>query len=97
MSLVWAKQESALCDAMEAYSQEHFSATWLDDLEFELWARVLHNRSLHAVARSGELDEIWRLSEAEGGWVCWPHDEMGPCLVSAHEWTEIYARSEARP
>ena len=81
---------------MKEYSQDGFCATWLVDLEFELWeaadvATPAKGES-YAMAVSKECRP---LAEIAGGWWVWPGDlapkEEAPVFVSLPEWHQILA------
>lgn len=78
---------------MLEYSDDFFCATWLVDLEFELWDYAAlpnpDSRSEHSVALSKELRV---LGEIAGGWWVYEDEtcpnESGPVFISMDRWHE---------
>lgn len=79
---------------MLEYSEDFFCATWLVDLEFELWEAAENRDSPqlgeHVVLLSKELRT---LGEIAGGW--WVYEdttcpsESGPVFISLERWHEV--------
>jgi hypothetical protein len=80
---------------MEEYSQNGFCASWMLDLEFELWNEADRSESLpkreyiHSTSR-----ECRTLAEIAGGWWAW--DSKNPCadnpvFIPMERWLEIIA------
>lgn len=79
---------------MEEYSQDGFCATWLVDLEFDLWEaadrQAPSEREAYTVATSRECRA---LAEIAGGWWVYQDEirpnELGPVFISLERWQQI--------
>lgn len=78
---------------MEEYSQYGFCASWLKDLEFELWEaseRVSPSeREMETVTTSRECR---RMAELAGGWWVWDKDVVGaenPVFMPMERWLQV--------
>jgi hypothetical protein len=72
---------------MSFYSEEIDSAMWLGGLEHYLWEAVSggeHTFQYGSLTGSA-VNEVKRLSEIAGGWICW---EDGPRFISMEPWLE---------
>ena len=81
---------------MEEYSQDGFCASWLIDLEFELWEAAERDapseREMFIVTTSRECR---RLAELAGGWWAWDKEVPGadnPVFVPLEEWQKVLAK-----
>ncbi len=87
---------------MLEYSQEFFCATWLVNLEFELWesAEVANPGSMreYVVSLSKELRI---LAEIAGGWWVYEHEtrpsEDGPVYIPMDRWLQVLSGRNASP
>jgi len=83
---------------MADYSQDGFCASWLIDLEIELWEaaewEAPGERDACTVATSKECR---RLAEVAGGWWVWPDTPKaaGPVFISLAEWHQELAKRTA--
>ena len=76
---------------MREYSQDGFCASWLYDLEFELWQLAICPPQKETSGFSpGHYREIHRLALIADGWWVWetaPEPEKsGPVFISLSEW-----------
>ena len=85
---------------MKEYSQDGFCATWLVDLEFELWEAA--DKTLPATGESYAMavsKECRPLAQIAGGWWAWPlnltPNDPAPVFVSLAEWHAILAERAA--
>ena len=94
-----------LCNTMSAISEDCYCASWLDGLEYSLWAAMQYPNipgELHGAMMEIDLEKLDRcreLSSALGGWIIWvsdltdppalPGEEWGPRFVTMDEWTAI--------
>lgn len=84
----------ALCAIMSAISEDHWSAGWLHDLEWFLWADLTawRNGRPTAYLRDGDggewLPALDVVQRAVGGWVWWI---SGPEFVDDARWAELVA------
>jgi hypothetical protein len=81
---------------MMEYSQDHFCATWLVDLEFELWNAVDLTAPSPEMDYTASLSHEYRgLGELAGGW--WVYDdetrpgERGPVFIPMERWLQVLA------
>ena len=81
---------------MKEYSQDGFCATWLVDLEFELWEAA--DKATPAKGESFAMSvskECRPLAEIAGGWWAWPKNpgpnDAAPVFVSLADWHRILA------
>ncbi len=88
-------RELLLCK-MKEYSQDGFCATWLVDLEFDLWETA--EKTAPSPAESYALaasKECRTLAEIAGGWWAWPKNPAphapAPVFVSLTDWHQILA------
>ena len=83
---------------MAEYSQDGFCASWLNDLEIELWEaaewEAPDERDACVVATSKECR---RLAEIAGGWWVWPDipKQAGPVFISLADWGQKLAERAA--
>lgn len=80
---------------MEEYSQDGFCASWLVDLEFELWEAAERvspsEREMFTVTTSRECR---RVAELAGGWWAWDKDVAGagnPVFMPMERWLQVLA------
>jgi len=85
---------------MEEYSQNGFCASWLVDLEFELWNEVERPDSLpgseYILSASRECRA---LAEIAGGWWAWDGDKPAgdnPVFMSMERWQKLLAEHNAK-
>lgn len=82
---------------MREYSQDGFCASWLVDLEFEIWNKA---RSSTQTTETGESTwlkaqarECYGLGEVAGGWWVWRktgnYEKNNKAFISMTEWMEI--------
>lgn len=83
---------------MEDYSQNGFCASWLVDLEFELWDAVDRDspseREMFTVNTSRECR---RLAELCGGWWAWDNAAApgeNPVFLPMGRWLQVLAERE---
>jgi hypothetical protein len=81
---------------MSDLSNEHWSASWLDGCEFELWHFVVNGPGhwgLLDIAQD-QIEELRRLSDDVGGWFTWPDDDNvhGALFVPMSEWLAMYQK-----
>lgn len=87
---------------MMEYSQDYFCATWLVDLEFELW------NAADLAAPSPETDctvslsrECRVLGELAGGWWVYEDEtspgERGPVFIPMERWLQVLAERSRIP
>lgn len=81
---------------MEEYSQDGFCASWLMELEFELWeaadSDAPSEREMFTVTTSRECR---RLAELAGGWWAWDNEVPGaenPVFVPLADWMMVLAK-----
>lgn len=87
---------------MLEYSQEFFCATWLLDLEFELWASAEvanpGSKREYVVSLSKELRILAGIA---GGWWAYEDetrsDEDGPIFVPMDRWLRVLSGRNAPP
>jgi hypothetical protein len=84
---------------MEEYSQYGFCASWLIDLEFELWEAAERDSpvedEMFMVTTSRECR---RLAELASGWWAWDNDVPGadnPVFMPLEEWKMCLAKRAA--
>lgn len=91
-----ALARDALRIEMENYSENHWAASWLIGLEFELWRQVLEIRKHGVTGARPEAYACMLLAEIAGGWWYWPdepHIENGvnsPRFVDMQSWLARY-------
>jgi hypothetical protein len=83
---------------MEEYSQDGFCASWLVDLEFELWTEA--DRPVSLPKRDYILSasrECRMLSEIAGGWWAWDSAVPGadnPVFMPMERWLQVLAERD---
>lgn len=84
---------------MEDYSENGFCASWLVDLEFELWEAADRDspseREMFTVNTSRECR---LLAELCGGWWAWDKESPGaenPVFMSMERWLKVLADHQA--
>jgi hypothetical protein len=87
---------------MEDYSENGFFASWLIDLEFELWEAVEREAPSERVMDTFAISrECRRLAELAGGWWAWDKDVPGadnPVFMPLDKWQKLLAkRATDRP
>lgn len=83
---------------MEEYSQDGFCASWLIDLEYELWeAAERKTPTERAACTVATSKECRRLAEIAGGWWVWPDipKQDGPVFISLAVWDQNLAKRAA--
>jgi hypothetical protein len=97
-----ALAREALRVEMENYSENHWAASWLIGLEFELWRQVLEIREHGAMVARPEAYACMLLAEIAGGWWYWPdepHIEDGaysPRFIDMQGWLVRYDKHSGR-
>jgi hypothetical protein len=87
---------------MMEYSQDHFCATWLVDLDFELWDAA------DLAAPSPKMDytvslsrECRVLGEIAGGWWVYEDEtcpeEQGPVFIPMERWRQLLSERKNPP
>lgn len=80
---------------MVDYSQNGFCASWLKDLEFELWeAAERVSPSEYQLSTVTTSRECHLLAELAGGWWAWDKDVAGaenPVFMSMERWLQVLA------
>ena len=75
---------------MSDISEDHYAASWLNELEFDLWKMVSKSGSPTYANLSGvtedDLTALRVLSEKIGGWIHWNGDGTG--FIPMAEWLE---------
>lgn len=83
---------------MAEYSQDGFCASWLMDLEIELWeAADRESPAEDEACMVAASKECRRLAEVAGGWWVWPETPKaaGPVFISMAEWHQEFAKRAA--
>jgi hypothetical protein len=84
---------------MEEYSQDGFCASWLVDLEIELWEAADRQAATgHEACTVATSKACRQLAQIAGGWWVWPDTPRaaGPVFISLAEWNQKLAkRTEA--
>ena len=85
---------------MKEYSQDGFCATWLVDLEFELWEAAEKATPVKGESYVMAVSKECRpLAEIAGGWWSWPDNagpnDEAPVFVSLTKWHRILASRAA--
>lgn len=81
---------------MEEYSQDGFCASWLVDLEFELWTEADRPESLpkrDCILSASR--ECRMLAEIAGGWWAWDKEVPAadnPVFMPLAEWKNVLAK-----
>jgi hypothetical protein len=75
-------------------SQDYWCASWLTDLEFDLWSATLGARS--PFTRS-ELAQVKYLSAKCGGWIVWHDAAPWRRYVPLSVWEPMFAEWRRRP
>ena len=80
---------------MEQYSQDGFCASWLVDLEYELWqAAEIECPSTQQLSLVTTSRECRILAELCGGWWAWDKNMVGgvnPVFMPLHRWLQVLA------
>jgi len=81
---------------MMEYSQDGFCATWLVDLEWDLWSTMERSDPSPAGQYAAEVSrECRQLAEIAGGWWVYEDetrpDEDGPVFVPMDRWMRLLA------
>lgn len=86
---------------MEDYSQNGFCASWLVDLEWELWEAA--ESSIPNDPRTMTIEasrECRALAEIAGGWWVWEDEtvpaQMGPVFIPMTRWLEKWAHRKEK-
>lgn len=85
----------ALLELMTDISEDHYSAGWMDGLEYSLWRGVIYQRSgmpyWYGIApiNPARLEQLDKLSQAAGGWWAWDGSEV---FVSMEDWLQRFKR-----
>lgn len=86
---------------MEEYSQYGFYASWLKDLEFELWEpKARDSPSEHEMIMVTTSRECRRLAELAGGWWAWDNEVPGadnPVFMPLDRWLQVLAERNKNP
>lgn len=84
---------------MKEYSQDGFCASWLVDLEFELWESANLSapspQEMHSVSTSRECRALAQI--ADGWWVYEDETrrgENGPVFISTERWMKILSKHD---
>lgn len=91
-----------LITKMHALSEDYWSASWHDDLEFMLWEELQGIKSWRGIPEK-ELAELRSLVERAGGWARFLEDGERPAVhdrtvfVPMPEWLPRYATWKAKP
>lgn len=82
---------------MKEYSQDSACATWLVDLEFEIWEAA--DKTAPATRDSFAMavnKECRPLAEIAGGWWAWPDNagpnDEAPVFLPLAEWKKVLAK-----
>ena len=85
-----------LADYMELLSEQAYNASWMDNLEFDLWK--IRSRHLNQYGRLVITDEIINtlkeLSEKAGGWIIYNEGTDNLSFVPLNEWEEVVDHSK---
>lgn len=83
-----SESAAALRAEMEHFSQHHFSAGWLSDLEFLLWDSITGGirRQLAERLTDADITRLQDLSAKGGGWWCWPSEAEYTAHENDEEW-----------
>jgi len=81
---------------MEEYSQDGFCASWLIDLEWDLWlAAEKSDPDPRAQMTIDTSRECRTLAEIAGGWWVWQDEtrpgEPGPVFIPMDRWLQVLA------
>ena len=80
-----------LVEAISEISEEAYAASWMKDVEYDLWERVEHGPGQYGRLRV-TYDHIRKLEELArkcGGWVRFD-PEAGEVFVSLADWKRMY-------
>jgi len=85
---------------MKEYSEDFFCASWLVDLEFELWeAAERESPSEREMSMVTTSRECRSLAELAGGWWAWDDKAPGgdnPIFMPLEEWKKVLAKRTAK-
>jgi len=82
---------------MMEYSEDGFCATWLEDLEWDLWSNMERSDSSPAGQYAAAVSrECRQLAEISGSWWVYEDEtcpgETGPVFVSTDRWMRLLAQ-----
>jgi len=88
--------QRALADYMSEISEDAFSASWMEGLEFELWQAVNSGPQIYGRLHleASHLDRLASLSTQCGGWIFW-HPTNEETYVGLKHWEKIYRAETA--
>lgn len=96
-SPVWAwnrPETRRIREMIEVISEREYSATWLHEIEYDVWLDT--QRDDRAFATAEEAVELRRIAEEHDCWVAWDDDLGGIVALTLAEWGDRAAAIAAR-
>ena len=86
---------ACLMELMSEISESHYCASWMRDLEYNLWSMLQGGSRKYGLGEVSEeeINLLKNLSDTCNGWWVWVGDgiDSGEVFVTIDEWDEIYA------
>lgn len=86
--------QTALARLMSDISEELYCASWLIDIEYDLWAMIKGHDRAYGLGTVPEsmIHALAELSRLIGGWIIWRNDHEE--YIPMSEWEELYIEHE---
>ena len=84
----------ALAQFMSELSEQAYSASWMQHLEFALWHAVVSGPFQYGrlAINEGHIDRLRALRDKCEGWIYFD-DQSGESWVALEEWQDMYSRN----
>lgn len=88
--------QRALAEYMSEISEEAFSASWMEGLEFELWRAISSGPKVYGRLQLNEshIERLVALSNKCSGWIYW-HPSNEETYLGLPQWKNAYRRKAA--